>query len=190
MNKYLAGNANPLRLQVPLLRAIILLLGAVCTPLVLAEDRREHSTAEISEQDEIQWQLPAAPLPENLLPFYTSTVTGQNFAVDAKSLTVDKDGVIRYTMVATSPGGARNVSYEGIRCRTQEKKLYAFGHADGSWGKARDPQWDAIPSRGANLQQYNLAQDFLCKNSLVPGKTGQILEELHYHSGRVQPGQS
>jgi hypothetical protein len=152
-----------------------------------AEDRHEHGTADAATTEELPWQLPAAPLEENLLPFYTSTTTGQSFAIDAKSLSVDKDGIIRYTMVGTSAGGAKNVSYEGIRCATMEKKLFAFGHADGSWAKARDPQWDAIPTKGANLQHANLAVDYLCKNSLSPGNTKQILGDLRYH--RAPAGQ-
>jgi hypothetical protein len=167
------------------------LLGAVllfCALNASAEDRREHGTGEDSAAlPELPWQLPAAPKAEDLLPFYTSITTGQSFAIDAKSLTVDKDGIIRYTMVGTSAGGARNVSYEGIRCATMEKKLFAFGHADGTWAKARDPQWDAIPTKGANLQHANLATDYLCKNSLSPGKTAQILSDLRYH--RATPGQ-
>jgi len=153
-----------------------------------AEDRREHSSKEDDATlQELPWQLPAAPLAENLLPFYSSTTTGQSFAIDAKSLTADKDGIIRYTMVSTSAGGARNVSYEGIRCATMEKKLFAFGHADGTWANAREPQWDAIPTKGANLQHVNLANDYLCKNSLLPGKTAEILNDLRYH--RATPGQ-
>jgi len=167
------------------------MLGAVllfCALNACAEDRREHGAGEDSAAvQELPWQLPAAPQAEDLLPFYTSITTGQSFAIDAKSLTVDKDGIIRYTMVGTSAGGARNVSYEGIRCATMEKKLFAFGHADGSWAKARDPQWDAIPTKGANLQHANLATDYLCKNSLSPGKTAQILSDLRYH--RATPGQ-
>lgn len=150
-----------------------------------AEDRREHSTADAPSTDELAWELPAAPKAENLLPFYISTTTGQSFAVDAASLTVGKDGIVRYTMVGTSAGGAKNVSYEGIRCMTMEKKLFAFGHADGSWAKARDPQWDAIQTKGANLQHANLATDFLCKNSLSPGHTKQILDDLRYHRGQA-----
>jgi hypothetical protein len=158
-------------------------LGNAC-----AEDRREHSSADDSATiQELPWQLPAAPLAEDLLPFYTSITTGQSFAIDAKSLTVDKDWIIRYTMVSTSAGGARNVSYEGIRCATMEKKLFAFGHADGTWAKARDPEWDPIPTKGANLQHANLATDYLCKNSLSPGKTAHILDDLRYH--RATPGQ-
>ena len=41
------------------------------------------------------------------------------------SLTVGTDGVVRYTVVVTSPAGARNVNYEGIRCDTYEWRLYA-----------------------------------------------------------------
>jgi hypothetical protein len=181
MNQTSTSTPGPSRLSAGLFCAMALLysLGA---PSALAEDRREHSSAlDKADSEELQWQVPAAPLPENLLPFYTSITTGHSFAIDGKSLTVDKDGVVRYTMVATSSGGAKNVSYEGIRCATMEKKLFAFGHADGTWANARDPQWEPIPTLGANLPQLNLAKDYVCKSSLIPGKTGEILNDLRYH---------
>jgi len=56
--------------------------------------------------------LPPLPQASNLLPFNVSQNTPLTFAVDKTSLTVGSDGVVRYVVVATSPGGARNVNYE------------------------------------------------------------------------------
>lgn len=158
------------------------LAAALMAPGAMAEDRREHSGAnDDGSVEELAWHVPAAPQAADLLSFYNSTTTGQSFAVDSKSLTVDKDGVVRYTMVGTSRGGATNISYEGIRCITMERKLFAFGHADGSWANARDPHWEPIQTQGANVPQFNLAKDYVCKSSLVPGKTKTILDNLRYH---------
>src|ERR1035437_389037 len=42
---------------------------------------------------EVAVQLPAAPIPENLLSFYVSPTATQTFAIDAKSLSIGTDGV-------------------------------------------------------------------------------------------------
>ncbi|MFP3740302.1 CNP1-like family protein, partial [Burkholderia sp. SIMBA_019] len=75
--------------------------------------------------------LPALPQAgTQLLPFDVSNNTQLKFAVDPASLSVGSDGVVRYAIVITSPGGARNINYEGIRCDTYEWRLYASLNAD------------------------------------------------------------
>jgi hypothetical protein len=153
------------------------LLCAVALPCTAADD---------DNFIEAGWQTPAAPQDANLLPFYTN-LTGLKFAVDAKSLSVDKDGVARYTMIATSRSGAKNISYEGIRCATMEHKLYAVGGLDGNWTKARDPQWLPIAMQGATVPHGTLAREFICKDSRVPGKPEAIINDLRYHRTPFSP---
>lgn len=54
------------------------------------------------------------------------------FFVDAATLSVSDDGIVRYVLVARSPGGVDNVSLEGMRCATSEVRIYALGR-DGAW---------------------------------------------------------
>ena len=136
--------------------------------------------AKEKETPEIDWQVPAPPVAENLLSFYVSRSTRQSFAIDAKSLTVDTDGVIRYTIIGTSAGGAKNISYEGIRCRSAEKRLYAIGNADGTWTRARTSEWLPIAVMGPNLQHAELAQNYFCSGGSIAGKANQILQSLRY----------
>src|ERR1700758_4051745 len=103
----------------------------------------DADTKEKAAVAEFDWQLPTPPADENLLPFYVSKTTHQAFAIDTKSLSVDTDAVIRFTIVGTSAAGAKNISYEGIRCNSFEKRIYALGHADGTWARARDSEWQA-----------------------------------------------
>jgi len=136
--------------------------------------------AKEKETPEIDWQVPAPPVAENLLSFYVSRSTRQSFAIDAKSLTVDTDGIIRYTIIGTSAGGAKNISYEGIRCSSFEKRLYAVGNADGTWTRARNSEWLPIATTGPNLQHAELAQNYFCSGSTIAGKAKQILQTLRY----------
>jgi hypothetical protein len=128
--------------------------------------------------EEIAIQLPAAPQVENLLPFNVSATATQSFTIDAKSLTVGPDGVIRYTLVTQSPGGARNISYEGIRCKTFEKKIYAFGQPDGSWARSRNDQWERITRNAANRHHATLAMDYFCRQLLVAGKAETMVQRI------------
>jgi hypothetical protein len=128
--------------------------------------------------EEIAIQLPPAPASENLLPFYVSPTATQKFAVDAKSISVGKDGVVRYTLVSISPEGAKNISYEGIRCATFEKKIYAIGRDDGGWTRSRRDQWEGIVRGGANRQHAALAMDYFCDTLTVVGNEKDMIKRL------------
>lgn len=112
--------------------------------------------------EEVQYQLPSAPDLKNLTPIEVGSPTENKFAIDEPSVTFGADQVVRYTLVATSPGGARNVSYEGMRCATAERRLYAFGRADGSWSKARNGQWLRISENNLNRHHAALFRDYFC----------------------------
>jgi len=102
---------------------------------------------------EIETRLPAAPLPANLETLYVSNTTSYRFSVDRASVSFDSDGVVRYTLVGASDQGALNISYEGIRCKTREHKLYAFGRKDGSWSRSRRNAWEPIREAATNRQR-------------------------------------
>jgi hypothetical protein len=162
------------------LTAVILLLA---NTLAGAQSRfDEEFDDEEKAWQEIAIQLPAAPVPENLLPFEVSATATQTFAIDAKSLTVGSDGVVRYTMVSKSQGGATNVSYEGIRCESFEKKLYAFGRPDGSWSRSRRDKWEPINGGIANRQHAALARDYLCQEKMVAGSAEEMVRRIRYQN--------
>jgi hypothetical protein len=138
------------------------------------------------EDDNKTWQemavqLPAMPQDANLLSFDVSAIATQRFAIDAKSLNVGKDGVVRYTLVSVSAAGAKNISYEGIRCESREQKIYALGHADGTWSQARSSQWEPILSNGVNRQQAALSRDYFCAGNTIAGDAADMLRRVRMH---------
>lgn len=145
-------------------------------PLTLSA--QEDQAAADKLDDAAPLVLPAAPAQENLLPFYVSPTTTMNFAIDAPSVSVTPDGVIRYTLVITSAEGARNVSHEGMRCKTGERKLYATGSADGSWSASRNLAWSPIRDVGANRQYAALYKDYFCDSGSVAGKAAVIVKRI------------
>ena len=72
---------------------------------------------------EIQGKMPDYPKPENLLEFDAGPASNNLHFVDSSSISVGEDGVVRYSLVVKSPTGAMNVSYEGIRCQTNEARF-------------------------------------------------------------------
>jgi hypothetical protein len=116
---------------------------------------------------EIAAQLPPYPLDQNLIPFEVSPVTRNHYLVDAKSISVGEDRVVRYSVVIDAAGGARNVSFEGIRCDTGERRVYAYGHDDRSWSKAGDTAWIGIDFRSASSYQKILSQSFFCPDGIA-----------------------
>lgn len=111
---------------------------------------------------EIETQIPVFPKAENLLPFYVSATTDNKFMIDRESISVGTDGVVRYTLVAVSASGVQNVSYEGMRCVSAERRLYAFGRSDKTWSKARGNQWVKIQESTANRQHAALNAEYFC----------------------------
>lgn len=110
---------------------------------------------------EIEVQLPAYPVADNMIPFKVGAVADTTFLIDSESLSVGTDGVIRYTLEVVSSSGAKNVSYEGMRCTTAERRFYAFGRANKTWSKARSNQWVRIGGT-SNNHHVELFSNYFC----------------------------
>ncbi|HET7766160.1 MAG TPA: CNP1-like family protein [Burkholderiales bacterium] len=139
------------------LRAIALVaVAAGCAQSDQFSDELEGKSWEVEKAF-----LPSYPKGENLVPIYVGRALPFSFFVDRVSVTVGRDGVIRYTLVARSASEATNVSYEGIRCQTYEHRVYGFGRSDGTWAQARNSQWIPI-GRLSVSPATSLADDLFC----------------------------
>lgn len=133
--------------------------------------------AEKPEWVEESIAAPAYPKDEDLIPVEMAA-SSNKFLVDAKSLSLGADGVMRYTMVIRSSGGALNVTFEGIRCETGETKLYALGRKDGTWGPARSSKWKPVTESGSRTYQTALMKDFFCPQKVSVKSTQEALSAL------------
>jgi hypothetical protein len=106
--------------------------------------------------------LPAFPKDADLRDFYVSASTTNRFFLDDKSLSIGTDGIIRYTLVVQSPSGARSVSYEGMRCETRQRRIYATGNDDGSWAQNKSVHWFPVREASSNRQYAALFVDYFC----------------------------
>lgn len=125
--------------------------------------------------------MPPLPQASNLIAFNVSQNTPLTFAVDKTSLTVGKDGVVRYVIVVTSPAGARNVNYEGIRCDTYEWRRYAsINDAQDGWDQGSAFEFKRIENGELNAYQAALYQDYFCTSKLPVGTAKEIVNNMQY----------
>jgi len=129
---------------------------------------------------EIEAQLPAYPKLEEALPFFVSSASDNEFFIDPKSVSVGEDDTVRYTLIIKSVTGVLNISFEGIRCGTREKKLYAFGRKDGTWSRNKYAKWDAIKYKDVNRQHHMLYDDFFCPNTIIAKDAAEVVNALKY----------
>lgn len=144
-----------------------------------AKDGSEMIEGDFGEKwAEGQVELPPAPEAANLVPVYVGEETANKFYIDERSLSVGKDRVVRFTLVAISPSGARSISYEGLRCGTGERRLYAFGRSDGSWATARNGRWVPISDNNLNRHHAALYKEYFCTTGGSVVNTGQARDVL------------
>lgn len=149
------------------------LLGALLAALPAAaqntndpRDARTHGKSEWeireAERDfqEGEVKLPAAPRAEKLIEFFPSSAASFRFFVDADSLSISPEGVVRYTLVARSASGHENVSYEGMRCRANAVRVYAYAHA-GAWSRSGS-DWKPIEARTVQRWHNELRSQYFC----------------------------
>ena len=127
---------------------------------------------------EIEARIPSYPRTGDLVPFEAGAASPPRFYVDARSLSVGEDGVVRYTLVIQAAGGATNVTFEGIRCELRQQKYYAVGRADGSWVRARNPQWRRIESQDVNRHHSVLYADAFCSGKQPHKGVREVLQLL------------
>lgn len=140
----------------------------LCLPLAAHAEwgEFEHEFEQDKPWSEVAVQLPPYPKAEDLIEFNVSSATRNRHFVDAKSISVGTDKVVRYTVVIEAMGGAKNVSFEGMRCDLAERRLYAYGHPDGTWSKARNAGWESIKLRSLLSYQKALYEDHFCTDGI------------------------
>lgn len=164
-------------------------LLAACTLLVAGLASAQPLSDWERAQQQKEWRdaavkLPPYPKPADLIPFEVAAGRGFKFFVDKSSLSVNPDGVVRYALVARSPSGVDNVSYEGMRCAKGTFKVYAFGGPDGKWQLNTGAKWRPIESGGAMPWRSELERDYFCRGGLVPADAGTALAALRRGASR------
>jgi len=126
-------------------------------------ERQNEKGLDLSAEDPAP-PPPAFPTSKTLLPVEVQASSAFRYFIDGATLSVDlKTGIVRYTLVARSPSGVDNVTYEAIRCATAEYRVYYLGHPDGTWG-GRPAGWGLI-SQSRQVYYGRLYRDYFCPQS-------------------------
>jgi hypothetical protein len=124
--------------------------------------------------------LPAYPRAENLLEVSVDDAgAGMRYLLDSASLAVGEDGVVRYTLVIESRGGARNVLFEGLRCEVPEYRTYAIGTPEDTFREVSGSGWELIPGRGLLRYRAHLRDLYFCRGGRA-STPRQILDRVRY----------
>lgn len=132
-------------------------------------------------------QLPAWPKDADLVWFAVDgDGRGFRYAIDGSSLAIGSDEVVRYTLVAESASGARNLSFEGLRCTpVGQYRIYAYGTA-GRFTQLPRSDWQRIAKGGAEPYRYDLWRSYLCVHlKFAPRPRDEMLRALR--RGRLSP---
>lgn len=156
----------------------LLLVGSPVSAQIFTKPDPNWREAEVT--------MPPAPAEATLRQFFVSAASLNDFFVDEASLSVGEDGVVRYVLLVRAAGGAENVTFEGIRCRTGERRIYAIGRPDGEWAAARRSQWEPIVDSAYNRPRAALAQEHFCDGPMAPRSREAALRGLRDGRGVQQ----
>ncbi len=144
-------------LRLALCVATCLLSGAQ----VLAQPMAPLPYREGPEWRELGVTPPAYPKADNLIK-YPSAWSNSDILVDRTTLTLGEDAVVRYVLMIKTAGGAENVTFEGLRCETGQRRIYAFGRRDQTWSPATASDWRRIEDTRVNRHHFEFWRDVFC----------------------------
>jgi hypothetical protein len=131
--------------------------------------------------DNVDWKESIAPPPpaldtKHLIPIELPVHMTLRYGIDPASLAITGDGVVRYVVVASSPSGAVNAFYEGVRCATAEMKTYARS-TGGEWHVVQTPNWKPIRDM-ISLHTEAVAQQGLCRGRAPRASVKDIVQNF------------
>jgi hypothetical protein len=112
-----------------------------------------------------------------LIPIEMPPYVSLKIGVDPTTVTVGKDGVVRYVVVMTNTTGSVSAAFEGIRCSTYEVKTYARQMTAGKWSQVASPQWMSLSATVPSRHAYAFARQGACFARSAPSKAN-ILNTL------------
>lgn len=127
-------------------------------------------------------ELPAPPPPafstKGLLEIELTRSSGLTFGVDPATISLSPDGVVRYVVIATSPSGATNVMYEGIRCTTAEFRVYARHYPKTGWTNVSSQDWRSLYATNQSRHTLAIARGGACDAAAPRMTVAEIIRAL------------
>jgi hypothetical protein len=165
-----------LNLACALAVALVLSSGGCARPP--ASDEGPETVALLRSESPPPPPAPPFPRPGQLLRVDLGAQGGFELFVDPASIAIEPDDTVRYTAVAQSAAGAKNVSFEALRCRSHERRVYHLGHPDGTWSPARNPRWVSAAAGAAGQLYATLATYYLCPQRRAVRTTQEAIRAI------------
>lgn len=120
---------------------------------------------------------------QNAIPIEVNSHSQMDWRVDPKTITLDKDSVVRYVVMAVSNTGTINAMYEGILCAQDSYKIYArsignINQAKIEWRPIENPQWQNLRDAQAFTHERMLARNYMCDGSARANSVYDIIKKL------------
>lgn len=157
------------------------LLALAASAATLADGGKPNFNKNVEFAEEGPWQegdyqLPAYPAAPQWINVNLDNLQKNRIAVDAGSLSVGQDGVVRFILDVVSPGGVSNLSVEGIQCKNRAYRAYAFGDNVGKrWIRSTRAEWRTIPLEDRLRRELRAA---LCPDGAAPRDAGEAVASL------------
>lgn len=131
------------------------------------------------------WKEAEAPPPpafdiSRLVPFDVSVNSTMKWGFDPQAMTIGKDSIVRYVVVAQSPSGVMNAMYEAIHCAKGEWKTYARYNKDTGWSNVVQPQWQPF----AGSHAHRLARQGVCTGAAPAQSVREVVQTARQTSER------
>lgn len=120
--------------------------------------------------------FPAFPRTEDLVRLDSEQIdSAYEYWVDLESVSLDRVGVVRYTLVMRSPKGAANIFFEGFKCDGSVYKTYGYGTREGYFTPYANADWRHMSKERESRARAYL---WLLKNRYFCAFDGQRLFAL------------
>ncbi|MHB1666307.1 CNP1-like family protein [Thiomonas sp.] len=133
-------------------------------------------------------EFPMAPQDNGLQKVAVTGGSTLEFFVDLPSISLAGDALVRYTLVARSPQGPSNISYEGLDCAQDSWHIYGVWSASAKrWVPNPSSDWRSVNAGGFTRIHAVLDTDYLCKGRLAAGSSAEMVARLKQGIRTVQP---
>lgn len=144
----------------------------------LLDDLRSVQPDEGLWVEETVTSLPELPKQSTLVAVRLEGDARHEYFIDPRSLSVGRDGVVRFGLVVKTRGGTQQSSYAGVHCARQEWKTYAVAADDGKWRSVTKPSWKLIEKKRSDSMRLDLYRYYLCIDKTPVSPSERILANL------------
>ncbi|MDF0606215.1 CNP1-like family protein [Neisseriaceae bacterium TC5R-5] len=154
----------------------VLLCVGVQSALAEPKSRRNLNFDEPAAWQEVEQPLPPYPSKPDWVSVTTDNLQTNQYFVDAGSVSVGEDKVVRLVVRIVSPKGVENLSFEGIQCEEATYRAYAFGNSvDHTWIASTRVVWREINSDDKLRRQL---RTLLCPGKRAPASVDEAVLSL------------